>query len=536
VGLAKLSTVVAGIRRDRGEATTLLLDSGDTIQGNPLAYYYASIERPSATSPHPMAVAMNAMRYDAAAIGNHEFNFGLDVLSRYRDQLDFPLLAANALDWTSDAPAFASYRLREVSVAHAPPVIVGIVGLVTPGCAIWDRANVDGRVRFEGVVETARSVIPAVKAAGADVIMVCCHSGADVSSSYGDALPWPENASGLLAEQVPGINAILVGHAHAEMAQRYIVNATTGAPVLLSEPSAYGMRLSVMDLALRHDGTSWTVESATSQLIDPSAAEEDPTIVDLVRAQHATVRHYVNSVIGTSTSAQSSATARYEQTPVLDWVNLVQASALQQGIAGGPYGDLPVLSVSSPFTRSAAIPAGPLSIRDIAGLYNFDNVLVGIELTGAQLRAYLEHSARYFTGVDSADEPVLAAGLTNAPTATAPQGTADYNYDIVSGLTAPLDYEIDLAAELGNRIRLLRYGGSPVTDDQRFAVAINNYRQSGGGNYPAVRSAPVLWDEKREIRQLLLDWVSTVGSLDPGTAHGGTWKLVARGLPLTVSD
>ena len=158
-----------------------------------------------------MATAMNALGYDAAALGNHEFNYGLDTLRAFEDQCNHPLLSANSVDWDTGQPIFPPYVLKRVKVRGDKPVTVGILGLVTPGVAIWDATNVEGKVRFPGIVEQANVMVPRMKAAGADVVIVSCHSGATTSSSYGDALPYPENASSLLAEQVPDIDAILVG-------------------------------------------------------------------------------------------------------------------------------------------------------------------------------------------------------------------------------------------------------------------------------------------------------------------------------------
>ncbi len=178
---------------------------------------------------------------------------------------------------------------------HGEFVKVGIVGLVTPGCAIWDKANLDGRIAFNGIVEQAKIVIPKVKRAGADIVIVSCHSGADTSSSYGDALPWPENASTLLAQQVPGIDAILVGHAHLEIPQRFVANTATGKQVLLSEPLKWGERLTVMDLDLVKERGRWTVGSSSATVLNANTVGADTKIVSLVAEQHAKVRSYVNS-------------------------------------------------------------------------------------------------------------------------------------------------------------------------------------------------------------------------------------------------
>jgi 2',3'-cyclic-nucleotide 2'-phosphodiesterase/3'-nucleotidase len=575
VGLAKISTLVNTIRAERGWCATLTLDAGDTIQGTPLAYYYARIEAiTGAEAPiHPMAAAMNAIGYDAAALGNHEFNYGLDTLRSFQSQLRHPLLGANALDWNTGEPAFDEFILKEIPVGdhrgHGPGhqhghqhegsgegtggqssgressgegtgdqpqehVRVGIVGLVTPGCAIWDKASLEGKITFNGIVEQARIVIPKVKQAGADIVIVCCHSGADTSSSYGDALAWPENAATLLAQEVPGIDAILVGHAHQEIGERFVRNAATGKQVLLSEPLRFGQRLTVMDLDLVSDNGRWQVGAASARVLNTNLVDADDKIVSLVRCQHEKVRDYVNGVLGVSKSVMSAAASRYQHTAAMDFLNHVQGAALKQALAGSPSAALPILAVTSPFNAEASIPAGEVTVRDVAGLYIFDNTLLGIAFTGAQVRAYLEFSAAYFKQVTGTG-PFSPRQLIRAVTPRAPKGTSDHNFDIMSGLHVPLTYDIDIAQPVGSRIRNLNYGGAPVTDEQQFVLAINNYRQSGGGNFPGVTTAPVLYDAQVEVRQLVIDWVSAAKVIDPADFSDVDWRLVSDGQPVQIS-
>jgi 2',3'-cyclic-nucleotide 2'-phosphodiesterase/3'-nucleotidase len=193
-----------------------------------------------------------------------------------------------------------------------------------------------------------------------------------------------------------------------------------------------------------------------------------------------------------------------------------------------------VLAIVAPFNRAASIPAGEVSIRDVAGLYVFDNTLLGVTMTGAQLLEYLEFSARYFQQVYGPG-PFPAGQVTNAPTPTAPNGTPDYNYDILGGLTKPLTYKIDIAKPAGSRITDLAYGGTPVAADQQFVVAVNNYRQSGSGNFPHVQTAPVVYNRQVEIRQLMIDYVTTTGTVDPKAFHTGDWVLTSNGTPITVT-
>jgi 2',3'-cyclic-nucleotide 2'-phosphodiesterase/3'-nucleotidase len=252
-----------------------------------------------------------------------------------------------------------------------------------------------------------------------------------------------------------------------------------------------------------------------------------------VREQHDTVVDYVNSVIGQSVVAMSAARAVVEDVPIIDFVNFVQAGAVKAGLTGSD-ASLPVLSIAAPFNRGASFPAGEVTLRDVAGLYIYDNTLLGVKVTGADVKAYLEYSARYFKKV-SGPGPFAMADVTNAVTTSAPNGTPDYNFDSVAGLDAPLTYDIDIAQDVGSRILDLAYDGTPVTDAQEFVMAVNNYRQSGGGGFPAVSTAPVVYNRQNEIRQLLIDWVLAHHTIDPADFAAVDWRLVSGGQPVTIT-
>jgi 2',3'-cyclic-nucleotide 2'-phosphodiesterase/3'-nucleotidase len=533
IGIAKAATLIRAVREERGPNTCLTLDAGDTIQGTPLAYYYAKIDPITGGSVHPMATAMNLVGYDAAALGNHEYNYGLETLRAFEKQCDFPLLSANSVDWVTGSPVFKPYVIKTVKI-QGESVRVGILGLVTPGVAIWDKANVEGKVKFPGIVEQAKVFVPKLKAAGCDVVIVSSHSGTSGTSSYGDALPYIENASAIMAAEVPGIDAILVGHAHKEVAGYHVTNTQTGRQVLLSEPLNWGMRVTVMDLDLQRVDGRWTVASSAATVLNSNVAPEDDRIAEAVRDAHEKVLTYVNGVIGTSKAAMSAATSRYEDTAAMDFINYVQAGAVKTALVGTPQEGLPVLSIAAPFNKNAAIPAGTVTVRDVAGLYIYDNTLLGIVFTGKQVKDYLEYSARYFRQV-SGSGPFAADAVTNAITPTAPTGTPDYNYDIMGGLDARLTYDIDIAQAPGDRIRNLSYDGQVWDDARQFVVAINNYRQSGGGGFPNVKTAPVVYNRQVEIRQLLIDWVSANKVIDPQAFATMDWKLVSNGSPVTIT-
>ncbi|MEV8059889.1 5'-nucleotidase C-terminal domain-containing protein [Streptomyces antimycoticus] len=523
VGLAKISTLVDQVREEKGRRNTLLIDAGDTIQGTQLSYYYARVDPiTGADGPvHPMAQAMNAIGYDAAALGNHEFNYGIPVLRKFEEQCDFPLLGANVLDAKTLRPAFAPYWMTRLRTPCGRDVKVAVLGLTNPGIAIWDKVNVQGKMTFPGLEEQAAKWVPRLRSMGADVVIVSAHSGTSGTSSYGDQVPYVENAAALVAEKVAGIDAILVGHAHVEIPESRVVNKETGREVVLSEPLKWGQRLTLFDFELEWERGRWQVASVSAKVLDSRTAEEDPRIVELLGDEHKKVVGYVNQTIGTCSAAMTATEAPYKDVPILDFINHVQSETVKAALAGTEYAALPVLSQASCFSRTAAIPAGDVTIRQVAGLYPFENTLEARVLTGAQLKEYLEFSARYYVQTPASGD-VDPSKLTNA------DNTPDYNYDAVGGLT----YEIDIAKAPGSRIAKLSFEGKPIDEKAQFVLAVNNYRASGGGNFPHVASAKQVWANSEEIRNTIIAWVQAEKSIEVSRFASVDWKLTRDGVPV----
>lgn len=523
LGLARISTLVKQIRAAKGAGNTLLIDAGDTIQGTPLTYYYARVEPITAEGGpvHPMARAMNAIGYEAVTLGNHEFNYGIDTLRKFESQCDFPLLGANAVDATTLKPVFPPYFFKTFKAPGGKPVKVAVLGLTNPGIAIWDKAYVEGVIKFPGLVEQAALWVPKLRSMGADVVIVSAHSGDSGTSSWGDQLPYVENDAANVAAKVPGIDAILVGHAHREIPERRVVNEQTGKEVVLSEPLLWGERLALFDIELVFEKGGWGVESVHSSLVNSRTAEEDPEIAALIKEQHEAVVEYVNQVVGQATVTLTTVDACWKDEPIIDLISKVQEDVVKEAIAGTEYADLPVVSQASPFSRTSQIPAGDVTIRDLSSLYVYDNTLVAKILTGAQLRDYVEFSANYYVRTP-AGTPVDTAELTNA------NGMPDYSYDYVSGVT----YEIDIAQPAGSRVKNLAFQGAPLADDQRFVMAVNNYRANGGSGYPHIATAQQIWAESIEIRTRIAEWATAKGVLDPKDFASVDWKLTQDGTPV----
>ncbi|WP_335988931.1 bifunctional metallophosphatase/5'-nucleotidase [Glycomyces sp. MUSA5-2] len=523
-GLARVATLVEEIREEVGKQNTILIDAGDTIQGTPLAYYYARVDPIAADGGpvHPMAQAMNAVDYDAAALGNHEFNYGLDTLRKFESQLDFPLLGANVIDTETGRPAFPPYHIVRLRTPRGRDVKVAILGLCTPGVTIWDKAIVEGVLEFPSLeTEAAYWVKHLREEQCVDVVIVSAHSGTSGTSAYDTSTGLGiENASKIVAETVPGIDAILVGHAHVEIAETRVAGPD-GREVILSEPLCYGQRLTRFDFDLVWDKGSWKVEAAGATVLNSNTAEEHPAITEILTAEHDEVVAYVNQVVGQATIDLDTAEARYKDEPIIDLITKVQEDVVKGALAGTEHADLPVVSQASPFSRTSLIPQGDVKIKDLSSLYIYDNTLVAKLLTGAEIRDYLEYSAQYYvqTAAGGAVDPDAITNADNRP---------DYNYDYVSGFT----YEIDIAKPAGSRIANLKHAGADVDDAQQFVFAVNNYRANGGGNFPHVAAAEEIWSESIEIRTRIIEWVTAKGALDPAEFASVDWVLTRDGVPV----
>jgi 2',3'-cyclic-nucleotide 2'-phosphodiesterase (5'-nucleotidase family) len=484
-GLSRAATIVDSVRAANPNRV-VLVDAGDLLEGNPFAYVAARVRQEPV---HPVIAAMNAMHYDAAVIGNHDFNYGLPFLERAIAKARFPFLAANAVAPSGKA-AFSSWR-----IVRRGAVPVGIVGATTPGSNFWDHDNLHGRLVIRDIVPAVRTAVRAARRAGADVVVVALHSGLDEPSSHDTAathLP-SENVAARVAREVPGIDLLVYGHSHREMADT-VVNG-----VLMMQPNNWATSVGIAHLALRREGAGkWAVSRKWSSLVRSVGHAESPAIVAAVSAAHSATIRYVETAIGRTAVAWHSDSARVRDTPLIDFVLDVERQATHAELAS-----------TSAFSLDASLDSGAITIAEVARLYPYDNTLKAVRITGKQLRDYLEFSARYFGRVGS-DEPAVNPRIPG------------YNFDIVSGAS----YTIDASRPIGSRITALTVRGKTVADGDTFTMAVNNYRQSGGGGYAMLRGAPVVFDGQTEIRQLLIDAVKRRGRLDPAASAAPNWSLV----------
>ncbi len=483
-GLAKVSTYVKSVRAR--QPNTLLLDSGDTFQGTPLAYLAAA--KYDAEEMNPTIAAMNAMRYDAMAVGNHEWNFGLHALWRFKEQVEFPILGANVVSTYHDhVRDFEPYVIREVG-----GVRVAILGMVTPSIPRWDPPEHRTGYEFRELVATAKHHVPKLRRK-ADVVVVLAHSGLGrdpVTGAVEESSYPEEDRAWDLAEQVPGIDVILFGHSHRELPGKVVNGA------LLVQPKNWAQSVADVELTLKREGKRWVVADKTSRLVQMDASiAPDEEILALTRAAHERTEEYLNTVVAKVDANLGGRAGRLEDNPLVELINRAQMH----------YGQADV-SLATLFTTSAFIREGPVTIRDLYRLYLYENKLVTIEVTGAQLKEALEHAAKAL--------PAYPWSSGVAP------GLPGYTFDMAEGV----GYQIDLRRAPGERIVNLTIASQPLDPARKLRLAFNSYRWSGGGSYNMLRHGKVVHRVDEQVRELIIQYVRERGQVE--TKVDGNWEII----------
>ena len=534
-GLAKAATL---IRRARAESpNSLTLDNGDLIQGSPLGDWAAEALAKGALATHPMIPAMDALGYDAATVGNHEFNYGLDTLDKALSGAGFPLVCSNVLK-TDGSLYFKPWTILQRNVrdgeggTHA--LKIGVIGFVTPEIVRWDMSLLAGRVTTQGIVEAARLHIPACRAAGADVIVALCHAGISKIGPAG-----AEENAGLALAQAGGLDAIFVGHQHlllpgGDFAGIAGVDAATGA--LAGVPAAmagfWAGHIGVIDLTLETSGDGWQVASSKTELraVEP-ATPPDPAVLAATEDAHKATLAYIRSPVGELEAPLASYFAMIGDDPSVRVVHDAQFWYARRRLDTVPaLREAPLLSACAPFKCGGRngvayytdVPAGPVALRNIADLYVYPNGLRVVKASGATIREWLERAASVFETLDpssTAPQPLLAPDF------------AAYDFDSIDGvsyrldLTQPKRYDDQgrLVAAGARRVVDLSYQGRPIDERAPFLVVTNSYRANGGGHFPGCDGASVVYEAPDSNFDALLTYVKAQQRVR--VSLGGGWRL-----------
>ncbi|WP_309859135.1 bifunctional 2',3'-cyclic-nucleotide 2'-phosphodiesterase/3'-nucleotidase [Bacillus sp. SLBN-46] len=564
-GLAKTASLISQARSEVDASNSMLFDAGDLLQGNPMADYVAKVKPLTENDTHPMFKAMKELKYDGGIVGNHEFNYGLGFLNTALKNAPYPVVNANIYvddkdsDPTNDKNYFTPYQIIPKKIKDKngveQTVNVGVVGFAPPQILQWDKDNLEGKVIVKDIVKTAEKYVAEMKSKGADVIVAIAHSGCDVTN---DGQEEAENAVFSLSK-VTGIDALLFGHAHYAFpgGKEFHVGGKLDQPDLPGldntqgtingtpavEAGFWGNNLGVLDLELvqQEDGT-WKADRTKSKSVTKpvtSTTVADETIVNAVKTEHEATLAYVRGKIGETTTQMHSFFSRVMDDPTIQIVNNAQTDYVKKWIQTNrpDLKDVPVISAGAPFkagrqgaTDYTNIAKGDLSIKSANDLYLYNNTLKAVELTGAEVKEWLEMSASQFNQIN----PDIAGAQELINYSFQP-----YNFDVIDGVkyqvdvTKPARYNFstgDVAnADAHRIINFTDMNGNPIDPAQKFIVATNNYRATGGGNFPGTKGgkATIVVDSPYENRQILMDYIKEQKVVNP--AADNNWKIAPVG-------
>ncbi|MEO8226280.1 MAG: 5'-nucleotidase C-terminal domain-containing protein [Gemmatimonadota bacterium] len=481
-GLTRVGTVVDSLRKQY-PGQVLVLDAGDLLQGDPFAAYFASV---APRAQNPIIEAMNLVGYDAATIGNHDFNWGVPFLRKAVSAASFPYVSGNVYGLPADTLVYQPFV-----VLPRQGVRVGVAGFTTPGVMLWDRENVRGNTRVGPIGASAPRVLADLRRQS-DFRIVLIHSGMDEGASYDTTGVGDENVAAMLAAGSARPDLVIVGHSHHEMRDSVI------GGVHFVQPKFWAQAVSVVHVDLVRAGGGWRVARIRSELVPLAQVTPSPRIAQRLEPAQVEAQRWVAQPLGDAAGPMPAALGRAEATALANWINDVQRKR-----TGAQ------LSAASIFTPNAGFRTGPIKLGDVAAIYPYENTLRAVRLSGDALKAYLEQSARYYR-TDSAGHVAINDSI------------AGYNFDIVGGAT----YEMDLRLPPGSRIRNLAVNGRAVAPSDTFTMAVNSYRQSGGGGYTMLHGAPVVYDRSENIRDLLAEDVRVRQTLDPAAFAAREWRII----------
>jgi 2',3'-cyclic-nucleotide 2'-phosphodiesterase/3'-nucleotidase len=368
-----------------------------------------------------------------------------------------------------------------------------VFGITTPNIPNWEQPENYKGYTFRDGVEGAREAVQKLRAEKADLIIGLVHAGLGPRDGRSN-----ENMADRIAREVPGIDAIVFGHTHNEVADLRING------VVMTQPGRWGERLSVLDFELEKEGASWRVTQKSARLLKVTRETRgDADVVRIAEPYHRDTETWLESAVATAPVNLDARLGRIEDTALVDAIHAVQLHYAQAQV-----------SFTSLFNPRLRIPAGPVTVRQIAALYLYDNELYAVEGTGQTIKDALENSAAYY--LQCPDAACSTGPLTN-------RSRPGYNFDMAQGV----EYEVDLTRPAGDRIRNLTYRGRPVRPDQKFRIAVNNYRAAGSSGYKMFRETPIVWKSNRPIRDLVIEYYAERKQLPASPDHN--WRIVPEG-------
>lgn len=516
-GLAQVFTYVQ-TQRMNPDQDVLFFDNGDILQGQPAVYFANQID---SSEVHLMAQIMNFMGYNAASIGNHDIEAGSTIYDKLNNQFYFPWLSANIIDTRSGKPYFKPYHVFDVK-----GVRVAVLGLTTPGVPRWLPKSLWPNMEFVDMVKTASLWMDSIQIKEKPhVVIGLFHAGHDATYEGADpSLPLNENASQLVAKQVKGFDVILIGHDHDKTIKK-VVNIA-GDTVLIADPGTRANFVSDIIINIKVDKNGNVLsKKVTGEIIPMRDQIPNHEYVSAFTDFANNVADFVDRKIGVF---QAEVTARDSYFGPSAFINIIHQ--VQLGISNAD------ISFAAPLSFDARIEQGPVYVRDMFKLYSYENLLYIMNLTGKEIKDYLEYSyGLWFNTMESENDNILLFrkdenGLIDLNgRGRALLKSSYFNFDAAAGVK----YQVDVSKPVGSRISIISMeNGNPFSEDQTYRVAINSYRGTGGGGH-LVFGAGIPSDKLRErvvsisqmdMRHYLIKWIEHIGKVNP--TKPSNWEVI----------
>ena len=505
-GLAKIATLLGEIRNESN--TVFLFDNGDLIQGTPLAETRVMrFKIGDYSGHHPMIRLMNHLAYDAATVGNHEFNFGLEYLRWVMSGAAFSYVNSNILN-VSELDGLQTflppYAILERKI-DGIPFRLGVVGFVPPQIMQWDRIHLQGQVKVLDIQVAAKMFVPQLKARKVDAIVALSHSGL----VFGTPGAVNENSSFALS-RIADIDVIVAGHTHdvfpsADFEHLNQLGVSLEQGTINSKavvmPGFWGSHLGVAELEVQRQDNAWKILARNAKVLSTRGIAADPAVEQLVHVEHVQTQVRMRSAVGSTLGRLHTYFARIMPSEAVQLTNQAHIWYAERMLAQTEWSELPILAVSAPFRAGFAgyrdftdIHPGEIAMQHIADLYVYPNSFACVLVDGQLIRQWLERSAENFNQINR--ESTETQWLVN-------KDFPSYNFDTFLGIS----YVFDVEQEVGKRVKGLCFRGVEIDPSMQFVVATNSYRANGGGKFPGLDGSSIIYEAPEVSAEVLLEYI-----------------------------